>query len=86
MTPRGRIRSRRRPRRGIASVVMVVILLVVAVIVLGAVLGGAREQDLSVRRLETVQAFYAVEAGMNMALREVALGTDEDGAGGQGPR
>jgi hypothetical protein len=60
---------------------MVVILLVVAVIVLGAVLGGAREQDLSVRRLETVQAFYAVEAGMNMALREIAVGADEDADG-----
>jgi hypothetical protein len=60
---------------------MVVLLLIVDVIVLGVVLGGAREHDLTSRRLETVQAFYAAEGGMNMAIRELMEDSDEDGDG-----
>ena len=71
-------------RRGVAAIVMIVLLLVVDLIALGMVLGGARDQDLTVRRLETVQAFYAAEAGMNMAVREIMLDADEDGDGTTG--
>jgi hypothetical protein len=77
-------RSTPSARRGIAAVVMVLLLLIVDVIVLGVVLGGAREHDLTARRLETVQAFYAAEGGMNMAIRELMENTDEDGDGGIG--
>ena len=68
-------------RRGMAAVVMVVLLLLLNLIIIGMVLGGARDQDVTVRRVETVQAFYAAEAGVNMAIRELMEGTDEDGDG-----
>jgi Tfp pilus assembly protein PilX len=68
-------------RRGVAAVVMVVLLMVIGLVIVGMVMRGSRHQDLSVRRLETVQAFYAAEAGMNMAIREMMVGLDEDGDG-----
>lgn len=71
-------------RRGVAAIVAVVLLLVLDLIVLGMVLGGARDQTLTSRRVETIQAFYAAESGMHMAVREVMLASDEDGDGGVG--
>ncbi len=68
-------------RRGIAAIAMIVLLLIVDLIVVGMVLSGARDQDLTVRRVETVQAFYAAEGGMNMAIRELMENSDEDGDG-----
>ncbi|UCD74647.1 MAG: hypothetical protein JSV91_12765 [Phycisphaerales bacterium] len=68
-------------RKGVAAVVMIVLLLVVELIIIGMVLGGARDQDLTVRRLESIQAFYVAEAGMNMAVRELMENSDEDGDG-----
>ena len=67
-----------RRRRGVAVVAVIVLLLVVGLIIIGMVGGGAHDQDLSARRLETVRAFYAAEGGVNMALRELAMGIDED--------
>ena len=67
-----------------AVIGVIVFLLVVGVIIVGMVLGGARDQDLTVRRLETVQAFYAAEAGMNMAIRELMVAVDEDADGAIG--
>ena len=44
-----------------AAVVAVLVLLLVAeLIIVGMVLGTARDQDLSVRRIETVQAFFGL--------------------------
>lgn len=78
-------RTRQNPRRrGATAIVMVVVLLLVAIVVIGATLTGARDQDLTVRRVETVQSFYAAESGMNMAIREIVNNTDEDGDGGVG--
>jgi hypothetical protein len=71
-------------RRGLAAVALVVVLLMVNLIVIGMVITGGRDQDLVVRRLETIQAFYAAEAGMNMAIREMMEDGDEDGDGGTG--
>ncbi len=73
------IAHRHAKRRGTAAVIMVVVLIVVTVAVVAMTVGGAREFDLSGRRIETIQAFYASEAGMNMAVRELYLGVDEDG-------
>ncbi len=81
MTSPPRVRS---PRRGTVLIGVIVFLLVVGVIIVGMVLGGARDQDLTVRRLETVQAFYAAEGGMNMAIREIMVGVDEDADGAVG--
>ena len=71
-------------RRGLAAIAAVVLLLILDLIVLGMVLGGAREQTLTSRRVETIQAFYAAESGVHMAVREVMLASDEDGDGGVG--
>jgi hypothetical protein len=67
-----------------AAVAMIAALLVTMMIIVGMVLGGSRDHELTVRRAETVRAIYAAEAGMNMAIREISLGSDEDGDGGIG--
>lgn len=77
----------RRKRRGMAAMAIVVILIIVDLIVLRMVIGGGRDQALTAHRIETVRAFYAAEAGINMAVREImasASGTDEDGDGAAG--
>ena len=71
-------------RRGMAAIVMIVLLLILDLIIIRIVIGGARDHDLTVRRAETIQAIYAAEAGMNMAIREIMNGTDEDGDGAIG--
>jgi len=76
----GKIPLRQR-RRGAAAVSMLVALILISLIIIGLVLGGARDHDLTVRRVQTVQSFYAAEAGMNMAVRELMLDSDEDGDG-----
>jgi len=68
-------------RRGVASIVLVIVLVVAGFAVVGMVLGGARDQDLSVARVNSLQAFYAAEAGVNLAVREVIDNTDYDGDG-----
>ena len=73
------MRERRDRRRGITAVVMVVVLLIIDVIIVGMVLSGARHHELTVGRMDTIQAFYAAEAGANMAIRELQVGVDEDG-------
>jgi len=71
-------------QRGIAAIIMMVMMLLVDLIIIGVVLGGARDHELTARRLDSVQAFYAAEAGMNMAVREVVRYSDEDGDGTAG--
>ena len=68
-------------RRGTAAVAVVIALVLLQLAVAGMVLGGARDHDLSARRLDTVRAFYAAEAGTNMAARELMSNTDADGDG-----
>lgn len=60
---------------------MIIVLVLLNLIIVGMVLGGARDHDLTTRRIETIQSFYAAEAGMNMAIREMMIDTDEDGDG-----
>lgn len=69
--------------RGIAAMAIVFILALLLSIV-GMVLGGARDLDLTVSRLETLRAMYAAEAGAEMALREVMTNADADGDGAIG--
>ena len=77
----GSMRQTRTERRGATIVATISTLLVIALVLVGLVLGGARDQDLAVRRLETIRAFYAAEAGANMAIRELMVSTDFDGDG-----
>ena len=71
-------------RHGTAAIAMVVTLLILNLIVIAIVVGGGRDHDLTVRRIETIQAFYAADSGMNMAIREKMEGVDEDVDGGVG--
>ncbi len=76
--------SARSNRRGSASIGVIIALAVLQLIVVGVVLGGARDQDLTTKRLAALRAQYAAEAGVNMAAREFARNTDEDGDGTMG--
>ncbi len=64
--------------RGLAIISVVLILVMIELIVVAIVLDGARDHDLTMRRVETIAAFYAAEAGANMAVREVMEDVDED--------
>ncbi len=76
--------QRTRHRRATIAISMVIALVVVNLIIISIVIGGARDHDLTIKRVETIQSFYAAEAGMNMAIREMMSNTDEDGDGGVG--
>jgi hypothetical protein len=69
---------------GSAIVAMIVVLVIAELVIIGIVLGGARDQDLSMRRMESTHAFYAAEAGINMAMREYADQADYDNDGAIG--
>lgn len=73
-----------RQRRGIAAMALVMVLAMISLAILGMVLGGARDQDLTVSRLETLRSMYAAEGGAQMAMREVLTNTDADGDGAIG--
>ncbi len=75
---------RARHRRATIAISMVIALVVVDLIIISIVIGGARDHDLTIKRVETIQSFYAAEAGMNMAIREMMSNTDEDGDGAIG--
>jgi hypothetical protein len=76
--------SARPTRRAVAAVAMVVILLIVDLIIVGIVVGLSRDHDLTVRRMQTLEAMYAAEAGVNMSIRELMNDADEDGDGTTG--
>ncbi len=65
-------------RRGIAVVAVIVLMLILDLIVVGMVISGARGHDLTVRRMDTIRAFYAAEAGANMSIRELRVENDDD--------
>ncbi len=68
-------------RRGAAAVAMVVLMLLMALILVGMVLAGARQQEVGLSRVEAARAFYAAEAGLNVATRELVLDEDVDDDG-----
>ncbi len=71
-------------RRGIVVVAVVVLMLILDLIVVGIVISGARGHDLTVRRMDTIRAFYAAEAGANMSIRELRVEDNEDGDTAEG--
>lgn len=77
-------RYRTRHRRATVAISMVIALVIVNLIIISVVIGGARDHNLTVHRVESIQSFYAAEAGMNMAIREMMTSTDEDGDGAIG--
>jgi Tfp pilus assembly protein PilX len=65
-------------RRGSVLIAVIITLIVVQIVVLGVVALGARDQSLTKLRLESEQAQYAAESGINMALKEVYDSADQD--------
>ncbi len=61
------------------AVAMIVLMIIVDLIIVGMVISQARDHDLTVRRLQTIESLYAAEAGMNMSIRELMVPADEDG-------
>lgn len=77
--------GRLRPvRRGAVAVTMVLALVLLQLSIVAMLVTGARHQDLSRSRVESTRAFYAAEAGLNMGIRELMIGVDEDGDGAIG--
>lgn len=68
-------------RRAAAGIASIVILVFLQLAVVWSVVLSARDQDTTVQRLDTLRSFYAAEAGMNMAIREMINNSDEDGDG-----
>jgi hypothetical protein len=62
-------------------VVAVVALVVLQLVVVAVVVGGSRDQDLQSKRLDAVRASYAADSGVQIALREIATGLDENADG-----
>lgn len=62
-------------------VAMLVALAMLQIMVAAIILSGARSDELTSLRLDTSRAFYAAEAGVNMAAREVMLEADADADG-----
>ncbi len=77
----GRARRTRRARRGTAIVAILIVLIVLQLAVVAMVTTGARDQELTIARIAGSRAYYASEAGANMALREWVTRTDHDGDG-----
>ncbi len=65
-------------RSGAAAVAMIIVLLVVDLVIVGLAVGLSRDHDLTVRRMQTLEALYAAEAGMNMSIREMMNNANED--------
>ncbi|MCH7797811.1 MAG: hypothetical protein IID28_05115 [Planctomycetes bacterium] len=70
-----------RDRTGSILVVFVVVLIVVELIIVSMVTSLSRDHSATIHRAFTVEAFYAAEAGVNMAIRELMEDSDEDGDG-----
>ena len=73
-----RFRSPRTRGRGSVLIALVLALIIVQIAVIGIVTLGRFDHSLTKLRLESEQAQYAAESGINMALREVYNSADED--------
>lgn len=67
-----------------AAIGMVVLIMLLNLVVIGLTLEVGRDHELTVRRIETIAALYAAEAGVNMSIRERFTMIDEDGDGTPG--
>jgi Tfp pilus assembly protein PilX len=68
----------------VVAIGILLALVMLSVLMVAAVVAGVRRQDLTASRIRSTRAFYAAEAGLNMAMRELMRSTDEDGDGGIG--
>ncbi len=58
---------------------MILLMMIIDLIIIGMVVTQSRDHDPTVRRLQTIEALYAAEAGVNMSIRELSIPADEDG-------
>lgn len=77
-------RTRHPQRDGFVSVAVLLVMAMLGLMLVGMALRSARHQELPIHRLEGIRSFYASEAALNMAVREIALDTDFDGDGAVG--
>jgi hypothetical protein len=68
-------------RRAGAAVAAILALAILQLAIAGVVVTGGRDDDLTTRRVDTLRAFYAAEAAVTVAIREVMRNADEDGDG-----
>jgi hypothetical protein len=68
-------------RTGAAAAAVILMLVIAELLITSAVLGSALDQDATLGRIESLRAFYAAEAGLNMSVRELMVGADENGDG-----
>src|ERR1043165_4605546 len=71
-------------RRGAGGIAIVIALVMLQLLIVGAIVAESRDQNMTKIRLDTTRAFYAAEAGDNMAVRECLTGIDEDHDGSIG--
>lgn len=67
--------------RGSTSLAAVLVLVLIQLFIVGMVIAGVRDVETTPQRLDTTRAFYAAEGGINMSVREVMSGVDEDSDG-----
>lgn len=68
-------------RRGTVLVAVIAALVVLQLTVIGTTFMGARQQDVLANTIDGTRAFYAAEAGANIAVKELIDGADNDGDG-----
>lgn len=70
--------------RGAAALSAILAMVVLQLLVVATVVSGTRDVDLGLQRADSARAFYACEAGVNMAIREIMANADADGSGAIG--
>jgi Tfp pilus assembly protein PilX/cell wall assembly regulator SMI1 len=75
---------RRNARRGAAGLGAIITLVVLQLVIVCVVVAGARDQNMTVQRLDSTRAMYAAEGVSQMAVREMIMVADEDNDGGIG--
>lgn len=70
--------------RGTAAVGVIIALVLLQLAVVAAVLGGARQAEVTARVSEGMRATYGADTATALSLREIARNVDEDGDGAVG--
>ena len=77
-------RRKLRARRGVIAVGMILAMVFLMLVVTSVVVCDARDSDMARNREQADRAFFAADAGIQMAIREIMDNADEDGDGGVG--
>lgn len=81
-SPKARAARRTPPiRRAVVGVGVIAALVILQVCVVAGVTTGARQHETAALRVDAARSFYAAEAAMNLAVREIRSSTDFDSNG-----